>query len=57
MTVSALTQANSLIGRTATSGDGTISGIVQAVRVADDEVQAILANGKVLALGSGTVVE
>lgn len=57
MTVSALTQANSLIGRTATSGDGTISGVVTAVRVAENEVQAILADGKVLPLGSGTVVE
>lgn len=57
MTVSALTQANSLIGRTATSGDGAISGVVQAVRVADDQVQAILADGRVLPLASGTIVE
>lgn len=57
MTVSALTQANSLIGRTATSGDASISGIVQAVRVAGGEVQAILENGKVLPLSSGTTIE
>ncbi|WP_102958764.1 flagellar hook assembly protein FlgD [Mangrovicella endophytica] len=57
LTVSALTQANSIIGRTATSGDGTISGVVKAVRVADGEAQAILASGQILPLSSGTVIE
>ena len=56
MTVSALTQANSLIGRTATSADGTVFGTVEAVRVVDGGVQAVLAGGKTLMLESGITV-
>lgn len=56
MTVSALTQANSLIGRTATSADGQVSGMVEAVRVIDGGVQAVLVGGKTLMLQSGTTV-
>jgi flagellar basal-body rod modification protein FlgD len=57
MTVSALTQANSLIGRTATSADGSVSGLVEAVRVVDGGVQAVLGGGKTLMLESGTTVK
>lgn len=56
MAVSALTQANSLIGRTATSADGEVTGVVEAVRVVDGGVQAVLAGGKTLMLESGTSV-
>ncbi|HEX2018373.1 MAG TPA: flagellar hook assembly protein FlgD [Aurantimonas sp.] len=56
MTVSALTQANSLIGRTATSADGSVSGLVEAVRVVDGGVQAVLSGGRTLMLESGTTV-
>ncbi|NDV85728.1 flagellar hook assembly protein FlgD [Aurantimonas aggregata] len=57
MTVSALTQANSLIGRTATSADGSVTGTVEAVRVVDGGVQAVLGGGKTLMLESGTTVK
>jgi flagellar basal-body rod modification protein FlgD len=57
MTVSALTQANSLIGRTATSADGSVSGLVEAVRVVDGGVQAVLSGGRTLMLESGTTVK
>ena len=57
MTVTALTQANSLIGRTATSADGTISGTVAAVRVVDGVVNAILDDGQSITLESGTSVQ
>ncbi|MEF2550841.1 flagellar hook assembly protein FlgD [Aurantimonas sp. A2-1-M11] len=56
MTVSALTQANSLIGQTATSADGSLSGKVAAVRVVDGAVEAILESGYSLPLISGTTV-
>ncbi|UIJ72895.1 flagellar hook assembly protein FlgD [Aurantimonas sp. HBX-1] len=57
MTVSALTQANSLIGRTATSADGSVTGTVEAVRVVEGGVQAVLGGGKTLMLESGTTVK
>ncbi|MBB4002485.1 MAG: flagellar hook assembly protein FlgD [Aurantimonas endophytica] len=57
MTVSALTQANSLIGRTATSADGSVTGKVEAVRVVDGGVQAVLGGGKTLMLEAGTTVK
>lgn len=57
MMVSALTQANSLIGRTATSADGTISGTVAAVRVVEGGVEALLEDGRTLPLASGLTVE
>lgn len=56
MTVSALTQANSLIGRTATSADGATSGTVSAVKVVDGVVNAILDDGQSITLESGTTV-
>ncbi|WP_279483910.1 flagellar hook assembly protein FlgD [Aureimonas sp. SK2] len=56
-TLSTLTQANNLIGRTVTSGDGTISGVVKSIKVASDGAVATLANGKDLPLGSGVKVE
>ncbi|EAS51683.1 flagellar hook capping protein FlgD [Aurantimonas manganoxydans SI85-9A1] len=56
MTVSALTQANSLIGQTATSADGTLSGKVAAVRAVNGVVEAILESGDSLPLISGTTV-
>lgn len=57
MMVSALTQANSLIGRTATSADGSISGTVAAVRVVEGGVEALLDSGKTLPLAPGLTVE
>ncbi|WP_206455294.1 flagellar hook assembly protein FlgD [Aurantimonas marina] len=57
MMVSALTQANSLIGRTATSADGSLSGTVAAVRVVEGGVEALLEDGRTLPLGPGLMVE
>ena len=57
MTVSALTQANSLIGRTATSADGATSGTVAAVRVVDGGADAVLKDGRSVTLEPGTLVE
>ncbi|HEY9058313.1 MAG TPA: flagellar hook assembly protein FlgD [Aurantimonas sp.] len=57
MMVSALTQANSLIGRTATSADGSLSGTVAAVRVVEGGVEALLEDGRTLPLAPGLTVE
>ncbi|MCE7026453.1 flagellar hook assembly protein FlgD [Jiella avicenniae] len=57
MAVSALTQANSLIGRTITSADGQTSGVVAAVRAGSLGIEAVTDGGKTVLLGSGTVVE
>lgn len=57
MTVSSLTQADSLIGRTITSGDGATSGVVKAVEVKDSAVVAVLENGTKLTLGSGMSIQ
>ncbi|MEX6504989.1 flagellar hook assembly protein FlgD [Jiella sp. M17.18] len=58
MNVTALTQADQIIGRTATSADGSVSGKVAALRIADGGVQAVLTDGRTLSLAaSGTTVE
>ncbi|WAJ29982.1 flagellar hook assembly protein FlgD [Antarcticirhabdus aurantiaca] len=56
-TLTALTQADSLVGRTVTSGDGATSGVVKSVRITDDGVTATLTSGKTMALGAGTTIE
>jgi len=53
---SSLSQIDSVIGRTVTSSDGTISGQVKSVRITNDGAVAKLADGKELLLGPGIVV-
>ena len=57
MSQMALTQANSLIGRTATSADGTVSGVITSVTVLSDGSVANLADGKKLPLGAGLTIK
>lgn len=52
----ALSSADGLIGRTATSGDGSVSGEIVSIRIATDGAVATLADGETLALGAGTVI-
>ncbi|MCQ8780937.1 flagellar hook assembly protein FlgD [Mangrovibrevibacter kandeliae] len=56
LNVSALTQAGSVIGLTATSGDGSVTGTVTAVKITSDGATAILNNGKTLVLDSGVEI-
>jgi flagellar basal-body rod modification protein FlgD len=56
MSASALTQAESFIGRTVTSADGSISGTVASVQVASDGAVALLQDGQRLPLGPGITV-
>lgn len=43
---SVLSQAGSIIGRTVTSADGTLTGTVAEVRLFSDGIIAVLSNGK-----------
>lgn len=52
----ALSQADSVIGRTVTSADGTISGQVSSVKITSHGPLATLTNGRELLLGQGIVV-
>jgi flagellar basal-body rod modification protein FlgD len=52
-----IAQANSLIGRTVTSSDGSITGKVLSVHILDSGMVAELAGGKTIDLVSGIKVE
>jgi flagellar basal-body rod modification protein FlgD len=57
LTSQALTQADATLGRTATSPDGTVSGIVQSVAIGSDgTLTATLANGQALVLNNGVTL-
>ena len=57
LTSSALTQAETTVGRTVTSADGTVSGVVKSVAVGSGgTATATLAGGQTLVLGSGVPV-
>jgi flagellar basal-body rod modification protein FlgD len=50
---STLSQADALIGRTVTSADGNISGVVTGVKLISGGAVALLDNGKEVAVGAG----
>lgn len=52
----ALSQADSVIGRTISSADGTISGKVDSVMITSDGAVAKLSNGDRVLLGPGIVI-
>lgn len=51
-----LTQAGTMIGRSLTSADGTITGVIKQVVVSDSGLTAVLADGQKLAVSSGVTV-
>jgi len=53
MTSMALTQADSLIGRTATSADGMVTGTIAAIEIAKTGSTAILEDGRRMTLQDG----
>jgi len=57
LTMSSLTQADAVLGRTVTSADGTVSGIVKSVNVTDAGAVATLASGAKINLGDGIKIE
>ena len=56
LTSSALSLADAVIGRTVTSADGKISGVVVSVKITSDGPIATLKDGSTLALGPGVVI-
>lgn len=53
---SSIAQAGSLIGRSVTSSDGSIDGVVKQVEIYDDGVVAILQDGQKVVVGPGLTV-
>jgi len=49
-------QAGALLGRTATTADGAQSGNINAVRITDRGLTAVLTNGNEISLGRGVVI-
>ncbi len=56
LTASALSLADSVIGRTVTSADGEVSGMVASVSITGDGPVATLENGDQVALGAGVTI-
>jgi flagellar basal-body rod modification protein FlgD len=53
---SSLSQADGIIGRTVTNADGTISGVVESVRIYSDGMIATLVGGTQLPITAGIVI-
>ena len=53
---STLGQAGSMIGRTVTSADGTITGVVEQVKVFSYGLIALLDSGKEVVVGPGVII-
>lgn len=53
---SSLSQADGIIGRTVTSADGTVKGVVESVRIYSDGMIATLAGGAQLPITAGIVI-
>jgi flagellar basal-body rod modification protein FlgD len=51
-----ISQAGSLIGRTLTSADGLVSGVISQIRIYDDGLIAVLADGQEVPVTSGVSV-
>ena len=51
-----MTQATGAIGKTITSADGSVSGVVTSVKLYSDSVKAILQNGAEVTFGPGVTV-
>jgi flagellar basal-body rod modification protein FlgD len=56
MTAMALSQADALIGRQVTSADGSTSGIVKSIEIADGGTIAVLENGQRIVMGAGVSI-
>jgi flagellar basal-body rod modification protein FlgD len=53
---SSLSQADGIIGRTVTNADGTVSGVVESVRIYSDGMIATLKGGAELPVTAGIVI-
>ena len=55
--VSAISQANSILGRTVTSADGEVTGVVASVKLATNGVIAVLEGGTEVVMQNGVIVK
>lgn len=55
--ISAVTQADSILGRTVTSADGAVTGVVDQVKLASNGVIAILEGGTEVVMQAGVTVK
>jgi flagellar basal-body rod modification protein FlgD len=53
MQISVVSQAGSLVGKTLTNADGTVTGKIEQVRILDDGLVAVLEGGEEVVVGSG----
>ncbi|MEX3007045.1 flagellar hook assembly protein FlgD [Hoeflea sp. TYP-13] len=56
LAASSIGQAGSLIGRTITSADGSVTGTVEKVELYDDGIVAVLDTGEKVVVGAGMTV-
>jgi len=56
LTATSLSQAEQLIGKTLSSADGTVSGLVASVKVTSTGETATLTDGKQITLGAGVTI-
>jgi flagellar basal-body rod modification protein FlgD len=56
LAMSRIADANSLIGRSVASADGSVTGVVGAVTISSSGVVATLTNGQTLAMGEGVTI-
>jgi flagellar basal-body rod modification protein FlgD len=56
LNTSGLAQAESAVGRTVTSADGSISGTISSVTINSSGSTATLSNGKTVTLSSGVTI-
>jgi flagellar basal-body rod modification protein FlgD len=54
--VSAISQAGSLVGKTLTSADGSVTGKIAQIRIADDGLIAVLDTGTEMGIRSGVLI-
>jgi flagellar basal-body rod modification protein FlgD len=56
LTQNAISQSASLIGKTVTSADGTVSGVIASIEINSSGSVATLADGSTIELASGVVI-
>ena len=56
LTASALSQADAVLGRTVTSADGSVSGIVESLKITAGGLVATLKDGTTITLGEGVTI-
>jgi flagellar basal-body rod modification protein FlgD len=56
LTISNLTQASTMVGHSLTSSDGTVSGIIESVRVDSSGATAILTDGQQITIDQGVTI-